>query len=292
MIEEARSFVWHHARVLEQRRFEFLFDGGPVEPVLHALLAYRNADGGFGHALEPDGRGPNSQPLHVFSALSRLDELGLGGSQHALDACDFLTTATFPDGGVPTGVRASADHPHSPWWAVEDAGSLLPTALISGLLHKNKVDHPWLTRATEFCWERVEGLEKTHPYEANAAARFLDHVPDRERAEAQMARIGGLVREQNLVDLGQPIKEAEGYSAGEVHQPTDYVPEPSSLARKWFSDAEFDRALDKVAAGQQEDGGWTFGWPSWTPGTKYEWGPIVTIESLVLLRNFGRLPAE
>jgi hypothetical protein len=292
MIEEARSFLWRHARVLEQRRFEFLFDGGPVEPVLHALLAYRNADGGFGHALEPDGRGPNSQPLHVFSALSRLDELGLGGSQHALDACDYLTAVAFPDGGVPTGVKASESHPHSPWWAFEDAGSLLPTALIAGLLHKNKVDHPWLTRATEFCWERVDALTKTHPYEANAAARFLDHVPDRERAEAQLARLGGLVRDQRLVDLGEPVEAAEGYAAGEVHQPTDYAPEPSSAARKWFSDEEFDRSLEKLAAGQREDGGWTFPWPSWTPVTKYEWGPIVTIENLLVLKAHGRLPAE
>jgi hypothetical protein len=292
MIEEARSFIWHHARVLEQRRFEFLFDGGPVEPVLHALLAYRNADGGFGHALEPDGRGPNSQPLHVHSALSRLDELGLGNSQHVLDACDWLTTVTFPDGGVATGVKASERHPHSPWWAFEDTGSLLATALIAGLLHKNEVDHPWLTGATEFCWQRVEALTKTHPYEANAAARFLDHVPDRERAEAQFARLGGLVREQRLVDLDEPVEAVDGYAAGEVHQPTDYAPEPTSPARAWFSDEEFDRALDKVAAGQQDDGGWTFAWPSWTPVTEHEWGPIVTIEKLLLLKAYGRLPAE
>ncbi|MEO6083901.1 MAG: hypothetical protein ABIQ18_12440 [Umezawaea sp.] len=289
MIEEARSFLWHHARVLEQRRFEFLFDDGPVDPVLHALLAYRNADGGFGHALEPDGRGPNSQPLHVFSALSRLDELGLGGSQHALDACDYLLTVTFPDGGVSGGAEESQSHPHSPWWGFDGAGSLLPTALISALLHKNEVDHPWLNGATEFCWERVEALTKTHPYEANACARFLDHVPDRERAEAQMARIGGLVRDQHLVDIGEPVEAAEGYSAAEVHQPTDYVPEPSSSARSWFSDEEMDRSLAKLAAGQREDGGWTFAWPSWTPVTKYEWGPIVTIEALLVLKAYGRL---
>jgi hypothetical protein len=290
MIERARTFIWHHARVLDQRRFEFHFDGGPAEPVLHALLAHRNTDGGFGHALEPDGRGPNSQPLHVFSALGLLDELGLGSSRHVLDACDYLTTVTFPDGGVPTGVQASQDHPHSPWWAFEDAGSLLPTALIAALLHKNSVDHPWLGLATEFCWERIEALTTTHPYEANACARFLDHVPDRARAEAEAKRIGGLVREQRLVDLGEPDAAApDGYAAGELHKPHAYAPEPTSLARQWFTDAEFDRALDTLQAGQQEDGGWTFPWPSWTPGTKYEWGPVVTIEALLVLKAYGRL---
>ena len=45
MIEAARNFVWHNARVLEQRRFLHLFDGGPAEPVVAAVLAYRNDDG-------------------------------------------------------------------------------------------------------------------------------------------------------------------------------------------------------------------------------------------------------
>jgi hypothetical protein len=293
MIERARSFLWHNARVLEQRRFAFRFDGGPAEPVLHALLGYRNTDGGFGHALEPDGRGPNSQPLHVFTALGLLDELGQGNSQHVRDACDYLTTVTFPDGGVPTGVKASQDHPHSPWWAFEDAGSLLPTALIAALLHKNSVDHPWLGPATEFCWQRIEALTTTHPYEANASARFLDHVPDRTRASAEAKRIGGLVREQHLVDLGEPDAQAPaGYAAGELHKPHDYAPEPTSLARSWFSDAEFGRSLDELAAGQREDGGWTFPWGTWTPVTTYEWRPLVTIEALLVLTAYGRLSTK
>lgn len=290
MIERSRSFLWHNARVLEQRRFAHLFDGASAEPVLNALLAYRNADGGFGHALEPDGRGPVSQPLHVFTSLGLLDELGLGSSAHVLDACDYLTSVTFPDGGVPTGALDAREHPHSPWWAFEESGSLLPTALIAALLHKNKVDHAWLAPATAFCWARIEAVTKPHPYEAAACVRFLDHAPERERAQAQAERIGRLVREQRLVDLGEPDASApEGYAAGETHKPHDYAPEPSSLARRWFSDEEFSHALDRLAAGQTEDGAWTFPWSAWTPVTTYEWRPIVTIESLLKLRAYGRI---
>ena len=39
-----------------------LFEDGPAEPVIEALRGYRNPDGGFGHALEPDVRCPSSQP--------------------------------------------------------------------------------------------------------------------------------------------------------------------------------------------------------------------------------------
>jgi hypothetical protein len=61
------------------------------------------------------------------------------------------------------------------------------------------------------------------------------------------------------------------------------------VARRWFSDAEFDHDLDNLAAGQQEDGGWTFPWPSWTPVTEYEWRPVVTIEALLVLKAYDRL---
>ena len=54
-----------------------LFAGGPAEPVATALAAYQNADGGFGHALEPDLRCPGSQPAATLYALEMLHEAGM-----------------------------------------------------------------------------------------------------------------------------------------------------------------------------------------------------------------------
>src|SRR5207237_6200094 len=68
-IEAAEQFLAANARVLERRRFERLFRGGDAGPVRDAVAAYRNPDGGFGHALEPDGRCPGSQPLAIDFAL-------------------------------------------------------------------------------------------------------------------------------------------------------------------------------------------------------------------------------
>ena len=47
----AAAFIAANARVLDRRRFQRLFEDGPVEPVRDAVAAYRNDDGGFGHAL-------------------------------------------------------------------------------------------------------------------------------------------------------------------------------------------------------------------------------------------------
>ena len=60
MLDAAKTFLATQARVLDRRRFERLFAGGGARPVRDAVAAYRNPDGGFGHALEPDGRTPAS----------------------------------------------------------------------------------------------------------------------------------------------------------------------------------------------------------------------------------------
>jgi hypothetical protein len=49
-----------------------------------------------------------------------------------------------------------------------------------------------------------------------------------------------------------------------------------------------ERALDFLAAEQDQDGGWPVRWRDWAPGTRLEWRPIVTIEALRTLHAYGR----
>ena len=74
-VEAARNFVLGNARLLDRRRFLHRFEDGSAEAVLEALLPYRNEDGGFSHALEPDLRGLASQPVPLEHALHVLDEI-------------------------------------------------------------------------------------------------------------------------------------------------------------------------------------------------------------------------
>src|SRR5580692_10724375 len=112
----ARRFLLSTGRVLDQRRFERLRDGGESAPVRDAVAAYRNSDGGFGHALEPDCRCPGSQPAAVAMALRVLDESGGWDQGLVQGACDWL--AQHPaEGGGATFVEAGLESwPHAPWW--------------------------------------------------------------------------------------------------------------------------------------------------------------------------------
>ncbi len=206
----AEHFVWLTARVLEQRLFAYHFLNGEPDPVETALDAYRNEDGGYGHALEPDLRGPVSQPLHTGHALRVLDAVGRCGGQRVERVCRYLTSVSTADGALPAILPGQRGYPTAPFVPIVDdpPSELLATGPVVGLLHRNEVWHAWLFRATDYCWQAVDALEKSHPYEIEAAVAFLDSAPDRPRAEAAADRLGRLVREHRLAALDPEHLEA------------------------------------------------------------------------------------
>ena len=82
---KARDFILTNARMIERRLFQFHFENDDPKGVFHAIYAYRNTDGGFGHGMEPDTASPESQPL--FSIIvpdppdSRCRGLRLAGNR-------------------------------------------------------------------------------------------------------------------------------------------------------------------------------------------------------------------
>jgi hypothetical protein len=300
-LRRAEEFVRLTARVLEQRRFAYHFLGAGAagaDAVETALAAYRNEDEGYGHALEPGLRGPQSRPPHTVHALRVLDSIGRCGGQRVERLGRYLTSASAPDGALPAFLPG-----RHPFGGLQ--GELLTTGPAVGLLHHNGVWHAWLFRATDFCWHAIESLQSPSPHEIEAAIAFLDSVPDRARAEAAADRLGRLVREQRLAILDPRPHHAcpavPGRAPGECHFPHQYARAPQSLARAWFTDDEMARSLDFLAADQQPDGGWPVlpAKPGPASGTERRWSPdaalerlerrpVLTIAALRTLRAYGR----
>jgi hypothetical protein len=282
----AERYVLLNARLIDRLRFAYHFRDGSASAVRTALAAYANSDGGFGNALEPDLRGPASQPQPVEVAFHLLDETA---SQDApfdgplvSAACDYLIRIAAEDGGVPFVLPSVGDTPAAPWWQTPDdpPGNLNPTAALAGLLHKHGVSHPFVEQATEFSWPRIEALTETNPYQAYPVLTFLDHVPDRERAEAAFERFAPLIKPHVALDPD---------TSGEAHFPLDFAPTPLGCGRRLFDDETIDQHLDALVAAQREDGSWTFNWPAWTPVVQHEWCGFITVHQLLTLRAYGRL---
>jgi hypothetical protein len=281
----ARQFLGLNARLLERLRFEHLVDGGSAEPALSALRAYQNPDGGFGHGLEPDLRGPESEPIPAWSALGVLDELDAMRGLALAGILRYLAKAEVAGGGLPFVLPAASRSPHAPWWETGPGrarGSLNPTAGIASYLAKHRVRTGWLDRANVWCWERIDGLRAVNPYELRVVLAFLDTSPDRPRAEATMARLRPLVRTAEIVEL-DPRKEVDAF------RPLDYSPVPGLRSRSLFTEQEIATHLDRIVREQRPDGGWGVNFPIWTPITRFEWEGCQTLEMVKVLQSNGRI---
>jgi hypothetical protein len=283
-IAAAEWFLAGHARVVDRRVHGRLFRGGTAQSVKDAVAAYRNDDGGFGHGLEPDCRAGASQPAAVEMALRLLDMADAWDDGVAMAACDWLAAVAPTDGGAAFVEATVSEGPHAPWWVPAEGHppSPIQTGLLTAVLHARAVRHPWLDGATAAMWDIIERLSEPSAYPLLGVCRFLDDVPDRERALAALKKVAPLLLDPGVVAL-------DPEAAGEVHTPLDFAPLPGSIARQLFDDATIEAHLDHLAAGQREDGGWMFNWPAWSPAAEADWRGFLTMGALHLLRANGRL---
>jgi hypothetical protein len=284
-LNAAATFIHANARLLERLRFARLFDDGGAEPIVHLLRAYRNDDGGFGHAIEPDMRAPSSQPVGVHTVLEILHEAGARDDELIRGAGDFLLTITRDDGGIPFVLEDAIAHPHAPWWQYADESSPIQTPINAAAFHRLGATHPWLDRADVYCFRQIDELDlsgiTTQPgYALQFGVAFLNEVPDAERAERAL---------DALAPALEPLAAAEPDPSAEVTSPLDLAPDPASRSRRLFDDATIGRHLDALEAAQQDDGGWNVSWPDWNPAAAIEWRGVATLHALRLLRANGRL---
>jgi hypothetical protein len=279
-IEAAERFVFADARLLDRHRLAVLLRGAPIAPVVQALRAYRNVDGGFGHALEPDVRAPESEPASTLHALEVLGEIDRLDDPMVADAAAWIGTIANADGGLPFVLPTAAAHPHAPWMEPSADGSHLTFAIAARLTEARSTDS-WLPRATEWCWNKLGNVDELGGYWIKFALEFLDAVLDVERARGAIETL----RSRLSPDGSLPV---EGGTADERLTPLDLSPRPGLRSRTLFTTDQIDADLDALARGQQDDGGWTFDWLAWSPGQTVEWRGAMTLRALATLRAHQR----
>jgi hypothetical protein len=280
-IDSAEQFVFANARLLDRHRLAMLLHDAPAAPVLEALRAYRNPDGGFGHALEPDVRSPHSEPTATLAALEVLIEINEPGDPMIADAAAWIGAIADPDGGVPFVMPSAADYPRAPWMVPSDGGSFLTFAIAAALLATG-AGEPWLSRASGWCWDQLESSSDPHPYLVKFALEFLDHVADEQRARDAIERLAPVLADDGTIAVAGGIEN-------ERITPLALSDRPGRRSRALFSDAQIAADLDRLERAQQDDGGWTFDWLAWSPGQSLDWRGALTVRALATLRAHGRI---
>jgi hypothetical protein len=277
---------------VDRRRFDLLFGDGDPEPVLAAVDGYRNPDGGYGWGLEPDLRSRTSQPggaLHAFEVFADLVPVR---TARAAELCDWLASVSLPDRGLPFALSVPDPAACAPFWASADPteSSVQITAVVAAAAHRVGAadavvaDHPWLTRATEYCMAAVRDLgPEPHAMVLAFAAQLLDAAAPTTPGAA------------DLVEVLRPHVPADGLlhvaggAEGEFMRPLDFAPLPGGPARSLFDAGVVEAQLQRLADGQQPDGGWSVDFGSFSPAATLEWRGHRTVHALMLLRANGVL---
>lgn len=300
----ARRFLRTEARALDRALFAFRFEGAPADLVAGALSAYQNADGGFGRALEPDLRTPASSALATGIGLQVLREIGRPASDPLVEGAVRYLLETFDPGSQVWRVipPEANDHPHAPWWH-DEGGSLahtfdgfliIPRAQLAGLLHhfSAAVPAPWLEALTERTVADVETIDELGTGGGDDLAYALSLAEEQALPERYRQRL--LYRLRAVVPRAVSRDPAEWHTYS-LH-PLKVIHSPASPVADLVPDA-IQVDLDYQIRRQTPEGTWD---PVWTWGDAYpdaweqarrEWRGHLTLETLTILRNFGRVEA-
>jgi hypothetical protein len=287
-LQAAREFMAGNTRLLDRRRFGVVVDGDPPEGALAALSAYRNSDGGYGWGLEPDLRSTSSQPGPALHAFEVFEDILPATTPAAIELCDWLASVTLPDGGLPFALPIDDGGGSAPFWVDADptTSSLQITAIVTANAQRVAArdpalaSHEWLARATEYLMDAIAALEeRPQTLQLAFSVQFLDAASDRHpRAEELLAELSQYIPESGLVPVTGGIE-------GETMKPLDFAPFPDRPMRELFSPSVIEKDLERLAAGQRDDGGWEVDFASYSPAATLEWRGHATVRAVTILKR-------
>ncbi len=292
---KAEEFILAHGRELERALLAHDFHGGEAENVYGALAEYQNDDGGFGKALEPDVRMDGSSVIATTIGLQVLRRMK-ADENHTLvqSALRYLGAKYIARAGVWEIVPPAVDRaPRAPWWQYDGdltKFALNPRAEIVGYLWDYPSVAPEALREelTLAVVERLEdGIEPLEMHEALCCARLAETetLPQKHRGRV----MAPIVRALDDVVVRDPAGW-RGYGM----KPLTLVESPASPFAAMLS-TDIQANLDYEIESRQDDGSWA---PNWDWGDAFpaeweqaerEWRGILTLHTLRVLRNFGRL---
>ena len=287
VFQKAHEFILVNARLLERRLFQVHFEGESPDSVGRVIRAYQNSDGGLGHALEPDVRCSDSQPLFVSVGLTALQEAGCRDADLAHSLCRYLNSVSDENGLVPILHESAYQSPRADHWNGSSTfvSGLNPTAEICGLLHYQGVQHEWLSQATDTCCKMILNDPPLEAHILFSAGRLAEFIPDRTITENLLDVIASVLLKADYFILDAPV---DRYGLTPLH----FAPRPESIFRPLFTQDQIDGHLEDLKSQQQEDGGWPITWNAPGPASVCEWRGRWTLDAICRLVDYDVIANE
>lgn len=244
--------------------------------MLAVLRCYQNPDGGF-FGLEVDIKAPQSNPFATELALLICLQANVP-REHCLlqEMVKYLEETQEEDGGWRLS-PAIYEHDLAPWYQEWEWPNLDPSCTLAGLLKELGLGSERLHARVERLFTRLARLEDVAANELYGFSRVRSYayyfLPEWQHQERELYLAGilwWLIRQH----LAHTLHDDESFFAF-VRHPLQYTAQhlPISLLQA---------RLHQLERGQATDGGWP------TSSTSL-WRGWVTMQSLLILRAFGRI---
>jgi hypothetical protein len=123
----AIKYILENARPLDLAVYKYFFENESNQAVIDELSKFQNADGGFGHGLEPDFFNPNSSPIATNDAiitLSRVNALDRDSAivQGIVKYLESHDSFNEDKKRWLFAIDSNNDYPHAIWWEKKGDG--------------------------------------------------------------------------------------------------------------------------------------------------------------------------
>jgi len=272
VISKARNFLQQNGRDIDQARFEYHFGTLSIDSLLKVLGRYQNPDGGF-FGLECDIAAPHSNPFAVETALLICLWANAPVESPLLEkTAAYLERTQDPDGGWRF-VPEIYQYKLAPWFQGWSWPNLNPACTLAGLLLEMKLGPKAVLQRVEQLFEQLEKPEDVtqgdfytvRPY----AVYFIACTGNTRQVFYRAELVNWFIRQhqQNKMDNSHFF---------------EYIRSPRTFAGENIPAEIISNRLDLLLAEQADDGGWPSPYGA-------HWRPWITVNNLLVLREFGRL---
>lgn len=301
--QKTSSWIKRNARPLETARWEYVFENGSKDRVLHILSAFQNEDGGFGHGIEPDFWLPHSSPMATWAAGEILMEIDVDPNEKIVKSMvSYLTNTPQIDTGIWSSVLPENNqHPHAPWWhwqqGVQRNWMFNPSVQLSAFLVawspsqstasqigwislKKAVNH--LMENTEMDRHEINNYQQLiklmEPYEATFYSKI--HYSLNDISEKILKLVEGCVD-----------KDVSNWSTGYKALPLDFIDSPDDPLCERIG-ALVEQNLKFYLEQMSDEGIWDISWswgnyPEEFAVAKRYWKGILAVKRYSILKAFG-----
>ncbi|MEM6854162.1 MAG: hypothetical protein AAF593_07115 [Planctomycetota bacterium] len=302
--QAAVDYLAREGRPLDHALFRYMARRESRDAVIHELAEFQNADGGFGHSLEPDAVVAESSVLDTTHALQVLRRIKAEPSVAVVVAAmDYLRQtydASLP--GWPIRPFASAETPCAPWWKSADEsawrtsmekGRLNPTAEVLGyfLEYDQPADAGLIEQVTAAVGRWIDDTDA--PLESHELLCLARLVRSPGLSETQREAWAARIRR----DVASVVNADPGSWDSYGLKPWWIAETPGDPMLGGLEPGLAVAMLDHEIGRQEAGGGWPPFWdwgglhPEAWAEARRAWTSVLTEQMLRVLRAHGRLPA-